>query len=255
MVELPISSGSVWQLTLPSVTVLNGTTIGVTIIYRNLSSSPHELVCPNPAQKQSITINGQTVQESNSYCADNVGRSWTVPAGGTFPSWAEFPVVPGLAVPFTLNNWYGFGSVDNIQLIPFSCIVGPGGSCLGVPNTVPSEWMPTPAKWLTSEVTGACAFNAAGFETMAVWIAGLGGVIKYHEANGVIDKLYIVVTGVMQAAIDATCAYLGRELGIALQQVAASQLSEVESLPTLILAELQLLSVREPSVTVVAANV
>lgn len=163
MVERTISSDPVWRLTLPSVTVLDGE-IKVTIIYENLSSAPQGLVCSDPPQKQSITINGQTTTERSSYCAKNVGRSWTVPAGGKFPSWATFPAVPDLAVPLTLNNWYGFGSVADIQLVPYECIIGPGGSCLGLPNTVRQQWMPTPPEWVTSPVAGACILEvvAAG---------------------------------------------------------------------------------------------
>ena len=232
-------SDTVWQLTLPSVTVLNGTTIGVTIIYRNLSTSPQELLCPNPPQQESITINGQVIQESNSYCAGHVGRTWTVPAGGKFPSWATFPAIPGLAVPFTLN-WYGWGSVENIQLIPFTCIVGPGGSCLGVPNTVPSEWMPTPPEWLTSEATGACAFDAISGDTLGLWMTGLGGVIKYQETNGVLSKLYVVFTTTLDATlgllgVPTDCVNLAKMIEApGLQQVASSQLGAVLSLPWLV---------------------
>jgi hypothetical protein len=240
MVKLPIYSDTTWQLTLPSVTVLNGTTVGVTIIYQNLSSSPQELSCPNPPQQQSITINGQVIRESNSYCAEHVARTWTVPAGGKFPSWATFPVVPGLAVPFTLNNWYGFGSVENIQLIPFTCIVGPGGSCLGVPNTVPSEWMPTPPEWLTSEATGACVFDAISGDTLGLWMTGLGGVIKYQETNGVLSKLYVVFTTTLDATlgllgVPADCVNLAKMLEApGLQQVASSHLGAILSLPWLV---------------------
>jgi hypothetical protein len=113
-------------------------------------------------------------------------------------------VVPDLAVPVTLNNWWGFGEVRDIQLIPFECIVGPGGACLGLPNRVPEQSLPTPPEWLTSAVTGACVLDLATLGAPSyvkglhrVWITGLGGAIRVQNASDPFDKAWIIITTVM----------------------------------------------------------
>jgi hypothetical protein len=217
MVNQTIYTGNTWTILLPAVEVARGQT-AVTVVYQNISSSPQQLVCSQPIQQTSITLNGTVYTESDSYCARNPGKLWMVPAHSKFPSWAKYNVVPGLAQPFTLNNWWGWGGVQNIQLVPFSCIDGPNGSCMGIPNSVPSEWMPTPPEWLTSGETGACFLDVATFgedgyveDLYTLWIGGLGGAIRVQEPPGTasITKVWIVLTSAMPFG---SCADLGAQL-------------------------------------------
>jgi hypothetical protein len=214
MVDRTIYTGSPWTVLLPAVEVGGGQT-SVTVVYQNVSSSPQQLVCPQQLQPSSITINGTVYIESGSYCARNPGKVWTVPAQSKFPSWAKYNVVPDLAQPFTLNDWWGWGAVPNIQLVPYGCITGPGGSCMGIPNSVPSEWMPTPPEWLTSADTGACFLDVATFGEngyieglYGLWIGGLGGAIRVQNPPGSspTTKVWIVLTSVIPFG---SCADLG----------------------------------------------
>jgi len=243
MVDRTIYTGSPWTVVLPSVTVAGGRTI-VTVSYQNVSSSSQQLVCPEPIQRTSLTISGSVYTESDSYCARNPGRVWTVPAGSNFPSWAKYDVAPDLAQPFTLNNWWGWGEVPDIQLIPFGCIVGPGGSCLGVPNSVPSQWMPTPPEWLTSAATGACVLDfltwgaaKAGITwpqgLYTIWADGLGGAIRVQDPPGTVNitKVWIVLTSAIPFG---SCADLGVVLlGQALPTATQSELQQILNYPVL----------------------
>jgi hypothetical protein len=235
----PASPASPFEVLLPSVTVA-GTQMGVTVIYRNVSNFSATLSC-SPLQPTSVTMNGSIYMESSSYCGTHPNQSITVPAGGKFPSWAKYNVVPDLAVPFTLNSWWGYGPVTNIQLIPFQCLQGPGGSCQGLPRRVPVDQLPTPPRWMTSPATGACVLSIAAvaspqIKLLNVWIAGLGGAIRASSATRPVDKAYIIITTAMKAALPFSgCAALGADLGIqGLRAVASSQLPVVKAYPRLV---------------------
>jgi len=241
MVDRTIYSGSPFSVALASATVTAGQT-AVTIVYRNVSSSTQQLVCAEPLQLTSITLNGTVYTESDSYCAKHPGKVDTVPAGSRFPSWARYNVVPQLAQPFTLNNWWGWGEVTNIQLIPFACLSGPGGGCLLVPKEVPQDDYPTPPEWLTSAATGACVLDAATFgaggfakDLFGLWIAGLGGVIRVQDPPGTVSitKVWIVLTS---AVPFGSCAELGADvIGKALPAEAQSKVQEIANYPFLVL--------------------
>jgi len=237
MVNQTIHTGSPWTVLLPAVEIAKGQT-SVTVVYQNVSSSPQQLVCAQPLQSTSITLNGTVYTESDSYCARNPGKAWTVPAQSKFPSWAKYNVVPALAQPFTLNNWWGWGGVQNIQLVPFGCIVGPNGSCMGIPNSVPSEWMPTPPEWLTSGTTGACFLDVATFGEegyieglYTLWIGGLGGAIRVQEASGTGTKAWIILTSAMPFG---SCAELGAQfIGQALPTDTQTSPQQISNYPPL----------------------
>jgi hypothetical protein len=202
LINRTIGTSGTWTVTLTTVTVAGGQT-GMTVVYENGSADPQSLGCPPTVQAASITLNGQTYTEADSYCASHRNKTWTVPGKGKFPSWAKFNVVPDLAQPFTLNDWWGFGSVPNIQLVPFGCISGPGGACLNVPRQVPADDLPTPPEWLTSPVTGACAFDllVPGAEVASLWMGGLEGAIRYNDASNNLDRVWIVITTAMSGAL------------------------------------------------------
>jgi hypothetical protein len=241
MVERSIYADETWEVTLPSATVVGGA-LTMTVLYRNRTATALQLVCPDPPTPQSVIIAGTTTTESDSYCARNVQKEFTVAGGGTLPSWATFPVVPDLAVPVTLNDWYGWGSVSGIQLVPFECIVGPGGACLGLPDEVAETWMPTPPEWLTSPITGACVISLATLgradaKVLKTWMTALGGALKLAEPNTSNQaKVYIVLTTAMRVVVPASsCADLAVWLGEKyLAPVAKKKWAEVANLPPLV---------------------
>jgi hypothetical protein len=202
------------------------------VIYQNVTSSPQGLSCPQAVQRTSITLNGRTYTESDSYCAKFPGTNWTVPGGSKFPSWAKYDVVPELAQPITLNDWWGFGGANNLQLIPFGCIVGPGGQCLGVPHDVPVKDFPTPPEWLTSPVTGGCVLSIAtgGWATSLarVWITGLGGAVRMQASPNPVYKAYIILS---QAVPYRDCVVLATIAGIALTKATQQELQQALKYP------------------------
>ncbi len=227
-INQPIANNGTWSVTLNSV-VVTGNVLGVVVDYQNESTSPQNLYCPNA--KQSILVGGQTIMQLDSYCAQHVGATWTVPAKSKFPSWATFPTLPDQLTAFTLNNWFGWGSVQNIQLVPFVCLQGPGGSCLGVPRQLQADQMPTPPEWLTSATTGGCVLSlaTAGLgkyyeELYLIWIEGLGGAIRIDESN---NKLYVLLNSAIPFK---DCREI---LGGALLPVAQQLLPSIKGLPFL----------------------
>ena len=227
-INRPIYNDATWSVTLDAVTV-SDSVLGVVVVYQNNSASPQELHCP--AAKASILVGGQTVMQLDSYCAHHVDATWTVPAKSKFPSWATFPTLPDQLTVFSLNNWFGMGSVQDIQLVPFACLQGPGGGCLGVPRQMPTDQMPTPPEWLTSATTGGCVLSLAtagvgGYyqELYDLWIEGLGGAIRFDESN---NNLYVLLNSAIPYK---SC----RELaGGALLPVAQQLLPGIKGLPFL----------------------
>ena len=161
-INRPIFSDSTWTLTLTTITASNNT-LSVAVLYQNNSAADQGLYCPDT--KQSLLVNGQTVTELTSYCAQHIGLTWTVPPKGTFLVWATFPTLPDQLTAFTLNNWYNWGSVPDIQLVPFYCLQGPGGGCLGIRRDVPGVQSPTPsdiAFWTALDLL----FKAKGIDAL-----------------------------------------------------------------------------------------
>ena len=146
-INRPIFSDSTWTLTLTTITASNNT-LSVAVLYQNNSAADQGLYCPDT--KQSLLVNGQTVTELTSYCAQHIGLTWTVPPKGTMSVTAVFPTLPDQSTVFTLNNWYNWGAgVANIQLVPFFCL-GAGTSCNGAPAGQPAANLPNPPAWLTN---------------------------------------------------------------------------------------------------------
>ncbi|MDF2090831.1 hypothetical protein P0Y31_00600 [Knoellia sp. 3-2P3] len=232
---LPVTPHNFWQGKVASVTVVAGQMI-VTNIQRNTTSSPHRLYCSKSPLKQSVTIGGVTTQSIDSRCLHEPGRVWVVQPGHVHIHWETFPVVPSLLQTFTYNtrNW---GAVS-LQLVPFYCIVGPGGACLGVPNSIPKEKFPAVPEWLTSPLTGACVldlavtFGVPQYKVMHTFAKAVGMALTMERTSSTTGKVYVFITHLMPFK---SCIDLAAWIGVKyLAPVAKADWGKVRSLPPVI---------------------
>lgn len=238
MVERAIYQDNNWKVALVSMSVYDGA-VTATVRYDNLAHYSQNLWCPDPMTPQSVTIEGVTTFESDSFCARHIGETLTLSARGSLSLFAQFPVVPDLAAQVTLNDWYKWGSVQDIQLVPFECIVGPGGACLGVPREVVRSSMPMPPEWLTSPITGACVLSVVTLgrvdpRSIKTWALMLGPVMKIQNNPKAPNtaKIFVVLTAIMPfgSCVDLA-AWL---LEDSLDTVPNSQLGIIKALPPLV---------------------
>ncbi|MFC6086097.1 serine/threonine-protein kinase [Sphaerisporangium aureirubrum] len=106
-----------WRLTVVRMDIdENGLTLRV--LYENNTTQAQALRCDDEFGGSFLRFPTTKVFPDATVCREvGVGRTWTVPAGGTWDSWGHFPLAGHGGEPFTVN-WFGWGEPTRTLTLP-----------------------------------------------------------------------------------------------------------------------------------------